>query len=268
MFIIGRTYEPIYPITGTISVAVIKEIKEIGAYVSLIEYDFIQGMLMMSELSRRRIRSVNKLLKIGKKETVSIIRVDKKKGYIDVSKRQLADGETFCMKKKWFYSKLVCSLSCHISRILFLNCEDGRIRWIWALFRKFGHAVRGFKNIIKKNLHTLSGLIVYSSEMEVFSKNLKNKILNTKNKIEIKFEMNSYSFRGIFFIKEIVQNIEKNYGKDFVSFSCSIAPFYSAIVIGSSKRKGLKRLIVILKLMDILVRINKGRIKIIKIDSS
>jgi translation initiation factor 2 subunit 1 len=268
MFIIGRTYEPIYPVSGTISVSIIKEIKEIGAYVSLIEYDFIQGMLMMSELSRRRIRSINKLLKIGKKETVSIIRVDKKKGYIDVSKRQLADGETFAMKKKWFYSKLVCSLSCHISRILFINCEDGRIRWIWGFFRKFGHAVRGFKNIITKNLQTLSGLIVFNSEMEVFSKNLKNKILNNKNKIETKFEMNSYSFRGILFIKEIIKIIEKFYWKDLFSFSCSTAPFYSAVVIGISKRKGLKKFIKILKLMDILVRINKGRIKIIKIDSS
>lgn len=35
-----------------------------GAYVSLLEYNNIEGMILLSELSRRRIRSVNKLIKV------------------------------------------------------------------------------------------------------------------------------------------------------------------------------------------------------------
>ncbi len=34
-----------------------------GAYVSLLEYNGIEGMILLSELSRRRIRSINKLIK-------------------------------------------------------------------------------------------------------------------------------------------------------------------------------------------------------------
>jgi len=34
-----------------------------GAYVSLLEYNNIEGMILLSELSRRRIRSVTKLIK-------------------------------------------------------------------------------------------------------------------------------------------------------------------------------------------------------------
>ena len=100
MNLLCRTYESIYPKIGTVTVAVIKEIKEIGAYVSMYEYDFIQGMLLLSEISRKKIRSINKLLKISKKEIISILRVDIKKGYIDVSKKQMAHEEIFCMKKK------------------------------------------------------------------------------------------------------------------------------------------------------------------------
>lgn len=37
-----------------------------GAYVSLLEYGNIEGMILLSELSRRRIRSVQKLIKVGR----------------------------------------------------------------------------------------------------------------------------------------------------------------------------------------------------------
>ena len=38
-------------------------IQEMGAYVHLLEYDNTEGMILLSELSRRRIRSINKLIK-------------------------------------------------------------------------------------------------------------------------------------------------------------------------------------------------------------
>jgi uncharacterized protein with PIN domain len=36
-----------------------------GAYVSLLEYNGIEGMILLSELSRRRIRSITKLIKVS-----------------------------------------------------------------------------------------------------------------------------------------------------------------------------------------------------------
>jgi hypothetical protein len=105
----------------------VKSIAEMGAYVSLLEYNNIEGMILLSELSRRRIRSVTKLIKarspstraanprlgdaglacccaarvsapaltllfaacrqVGRVEPVMVLRVDKDKGYIDLSKR-------------------------------------------------------------------------------------------------------------------------------------------------------------------------------------
>lgn len=58
----------------------VRNIADVGAYVSLLEYNNIEGMILLSELSRRRIRSVNKLIKVGKQEPVVVIRVDKEKG--------------------------------------------------------------------------------------------------------------------------------------------------------------------------------------------
>jgi hypothetical protein len=45
-----------------------------------LEYDGIEGMILLSELSRRRIRSVQKLIKVGRNEVVVVMRVDPDKG--------------------------------------------------------------------------------------------------------------------------------------------------------------------------------------------
>ena len=51
-----------------------------GAYVKLLEYDNIDGMILLSELSRRRIRSIQRLIRVGRNEVVVVLRVDKEKG--------------------------------------------------------------------------------------------------------------------------------------------------------------------------------------------
>ena len=45
-----------------------------------LEYDGIEGMILLSELSRRRIRSIQKLIRVGRNEVVVVLRVDKEKG--------------------------------------------------------------------------------------------------------------------------------------------------------------------------------------------
>ena len=49
-------------------------------YFSKLEYDNIEGMILLSELSRRRIRSIQKLIRVGRNEVVVVLRVDKEKG--------------------------------------------------------------------------------------------------------------------------------------------------------------------------------------------
>jgi hypothetical protein len=42
----------------------------LSSLLQLLEYNNIEGMILLSELSRRRIRSINKLLRVGKNEVV------------------------------------------------------------------------------------------------------------------------------------------------------------------------------------------------------
>ena len=59
-----RMYESKYPEVDDVVMVQVKSIAEMGAYVALLEYNGIEGMILLSELSRRRIRSITKLIKV------------------------------------------------------------------------------------------------------------------------------------------------------------------------------------------------------------
>lgn len=75
-----RMYEAVYPEVDDHVIVLVKNVAEMGAYVELLEYNNIEGMILLSELSRRRIRSINKLIRVGRTEVVVVLRVDKDKG--------------------------------------------------------------------------------------------------------------------------------------------------------------------------------------------
>ncbi len=60
----ARMYESKYPEVDDVVMVQVKSIAEMGAYVGLLEYNGIEGMILLSELSRRRIRSITKLIKV------------------------------------------------------------------------------------------------------------------------------------------------------------------------------------------------------------
>lgn len=118
-----RMYEKKYPDVDELVVVNVKSIAEMGAYVSLLEYNNIEGMILLSELSRRRIRSISKLIRVGRQEVVVVLRVDKEKGivlahllnqtnlltgYIDLSKRRVSPEEVVKCEEKYNKSKAVC----------------------------------------------------------------------------------------------------------------------------------------------------------------
>ena len=80
-----RFYEAKYPEIESLVMVNVRTIADMGAYVSLLEYNNIEGLILLSELSRRRIRSINKLIRVGRNEVAMVLRVDKDKGYIDLS---------------------------------------------------------------------------------------------------------------------------------------------------------------------------------------
>ena len=63
-----RIYRNKYPNVDDVVLINIQNITDIGVYVDLFEYNNIEGMIILSELSRRRIKSVKQEVSLNKPE--------------------------------------------------------------------------------------------------------------------------------------------------------------------------------------------------------
>lgn len=119
-----------------------------GAYVKLLEYNNIEGMVLLSELSRRRIRSINKLLRVGTNEPVMVVRVDQEKGYIDLSKRRVSSEDRAKCEDRYNKAKTVHSILRHVSEAAQTSLQDVYERIGWPLYRSHGHAYDAFQRVV------------------------------------------------------------------------------------------------------------------------
>ncbi|KAH9006402.1 eukaryotic translation initiation factor 2 subunit alpha [Lactarius hatsudake] len=110
-----RYYEARYPEVDELVMVQVRQIAEMGAYVKLLEYDNIEGMILLSELSRRRIRSIQKLIRVGRNEVVVVLRVDKEKGYIDLSKRRVSPEDIIKCEERFMKARTVSSIMRHVA---------------------------------------------------------------------------------------------------------------------------------------------------------
>jgi len=140
-----RMYESVYPEVNDLVMVTVQQIADMGAYVTLNEYNNLEGMVLLSELSRRRIRSVQRLIRVGKCEVVVVLRVDKEKGYIDLSKRRVTPEEVEKFEEKYNKSKAVHSILRHVAEKRDMGLEELYTAVGWPLYRKHGHAYDAFK---------------------------------------------------------------------------------------------------------------------------
>ena len=78
------------PEVGEIVIATIKKTGDHGAYVSLDEYDDIQGFLHISEIAPGWVRKVTKYVKEGDKKVLLVKKIQAKRAEIDLSLKQIS----------------------------------------------------------------------------------------------------------------------------------------------------------------------------------
>ncbi|XP_057474639.1 eukaryotic translation initiation factor 2 subunit alpha homolog [Actinidia eriantha] len=228
-----RMYEAKYPEVDMAVMIQVKNIADMGAYVSLLEYNNIEGMILFSELSRRRIRSVSSLIKVGRIEPVMVLRVDKDKGYIDLSKRRVSEEDIQGCEERYNKSKLVHSIMRHVAETLKLDLEDLYVHVGWPLYRKYGHAFEAFKVIVNDPDSVINSLTREVKEIgpdgqavtkvvpamteevkDALVKNIRRRMTPQPLKIRADIEMKCFQFDGVLHIKEAMRKAEAAGNKD------------------------------------------------------
>ncbi|OUS41905.1 eukaryotic translation initiation factor 2 alpha subunit-domain-containing protein [Ostreococcus tauri] len=243
-------YEQNFPEIDEVVMVQVKSIAEMGAYVQLLEYDNIEGMILLSELTRRRIRSVSKLIKVGRIEPVMVLRVDKEKGYIDLSKRRVSPEDVRACEEKYNKSKMVHSILRHVaettpsqSLVDLYECLG------WPLYQIYGHAFEAFRLMVTDPESVfervqLSGLTDDAVEEYVKTallKDIRRRMTPQPLKIRADVELTCFEYDGVEHIRNALKSAE-NVTQDGCDVKVSLvaSPLYVFTTQTADKEVGIQ----------------------------
>ncbi|KAK9843518.1 hypothetical protein WJX81_006918 [Elliptochloris bilobata] len=247
-----RMYESKFPDVDDVVMVQVKSIAEMGAYVALLEYNGIEGMILLSELSRRRIRSITKLIKVGRQEPVMVLRVDKEKGYIDLSKRRVSAEDIAACEERYNRSKLVHGIVGHVAETCGVEIEELYQQVAWPLYKMYGHAFEAFKAMVNdpdpvfKRLEddTNEGKplpVLSEAVKDHLMRNIKRRMTPQPLKIRADVELTCFKYDGVLHIQEAMRAAEATSTEECpVKIKLVAPPLYVLTTNTLEKVKGIE----------------------------
>uniref|UniRef100_A0A7S3FG56 S1 motif domain-containing protein n=1 Tax=Haptolina ericina TaxID=156174 RepID=A0A7S3FG56_9EUKA len=261
-----RMYESQFPEIDDLVMVQVRSIAEMGAYVSLLEYNNIEGMILLSELSRRRIRSINKLIRVGKQEVCMVLRVDKEKGYIDLSKRRVSPEDLQKCDERFQRSKAVHSILRHVSEVKSVDMEGLYRQTAWPLYEKFGHAYEAFRAAITDpdsifNEELMPGLD--PDLRKAMLENIEKRLTPTAVKIRADIEVTCFEYEGINAIKgALLKGVEMGTEDLPIKVKLVAPPLYVMLCSALDKTQGIQLMADAIDTMKSEIKKSKGELQV------
>lgn len=228
-----------FPEVGEIVVATVTRIMDQGAYVTLDEYNNIQGFLHISEIATGWIRNVEKFLKPGEKKVLLVKRVDTRRSEIDLSLKQISSDQKkkklLELKRKEKESGLVENLKAKAS---LSKAESDKIENI--LLEKFDSIYDAFSEVAAKGIAVLDGLDIPSKAVSAISE-LSSKMQIPYVEIRGVLEITSTKPDGMDIIKRSLTSVMEN-KKVNVSITYIGAPKYRLAITAQNFKDAEKEL--------------------------
>ncbi|KAJ8975537.1 hypothetical protein NQ317_003879 [Molorchus minor] len=253
-----RFYKEKYPEIEDVVMVNVRAIAEMGAYVHLLEYNNIEGMILLSELSRRRIRSINKLIRVGKTEPVVVIRVDKEKGYIDLSKRRVSAEDVEKCTERFAKAKAVNSILRHVAELLKYESdeqlEELYQKTAWKNTRKNKASAYDFFKQAVLDPSILAECELDDKTKEVLLGNIKRKLTSQAVKIRADIECACYGYEGIDAVKTALKaGLSLSTDELPIKINLIAPPLYVMTTSTPEKQDGLKILNDAIEKIDIAI---------------
>jgi len=137
------------PNQGDVVIARIERVTDSAVYCQLVEFNNLEAMLPLNQISRKKIKHLGQHVKRGDTQPLLVTRVEEsaEEGYaqVDLSKRQLDPEERAECLEHYHRSKKVNTMMNQLSR----KCDTG-LDWIydhiaWPLYDNFTHAFWGMQ---------------------------------------------------------------------------------------------------------------------------
>lgn len=126
-----RLHSRKYPREGEIVIARVVSIGADGLTLNLLEYGDVEGLVLLGELSKKRVRNIHQVTKVGNIETCNVLKVDEQKGYIDLSMSKVTENEKAECKETSARNKLAYHIMSKAARRVGMSVSE--------LYEKMGY---------------------------------------------------------------------------------------------------------------------------------
>ena len=228
------------PEVGEIVIATVKKTGDHGAYVSLDEYDNIQGFLHISEIAPGWVRKVTKFVKEGDKKVLLVKKIQEDRAEIDLSLKQISKEQR---KKKLLDVKRFekeQSILKNIQDKAKLSSEEVD-ELEEKLLSKYKSVYDAIIDIATKNISVIDDLKIskkITDEIEELSKKINLPTVEIRGILE----MTSRKPDGIEIIKNMLLDAIKESQNEKIEISYLGAPRYRLSIIAQDFKTAEKTL--------------------------
>lgn len=222
-----------YPEPDDIVIGYINKIEDTGLTVYVLDYQKKEALMPLQELSRKKISSIRTLFKEGDIKPLLVLRVDDKKGFIDLSNKyiNMARDEIDRLEKytvviRIFYQWL------HLSKQLeeWYDIMNSSV-WLYSKTDIYNHLID-----IKTKTKNIEDIFPNLRKKENINSLLKliNDNINYSLELELQFKLVVWEEGAINIIKEILTVIENDLE---LLLHVSVPPNYTFLYKSSDKNK-------------------------------
>ena len=252
------------PETGEIVIATVTKVSDHGAYVTLDEYNNVQGFLHISEIAPGWVRNVGKYVKEGEKKVLLVKKVRSDRSEIDLSLKQISKDQ----KKK----KLLDVKRYEKGKTIMQSVKDaGKIsnKDLEALeesiFSKYDSIYEAFLDVARKGISVLDDLKLPKKTIAAIE-DVSSKMRLPSVEIRGILELTNTKPDGVEVIKKILGNAAKE-ADSKVEFTYVGAPKYRISVSSGDFKSAEKTLKPIISDIQSSIEKQKGTFNFIREDS-
>ncbi|CAF1160720.1 unnamed protein product [Rotaria magnacalcarata] len=264
-----RFYKNNFPETEDLVMVNVTEIEEMGVYVNLLEYNNRQGMILLTELSRRRIRSINKLIRVGRNEVVVVVRVDRDKGYIDLSKRRVSPEDISKCEEKFVRGKTVNSILRHTAEVLGIKTNEEfeelyeKTAWFYdEKCKRPGAAYDIFVRAVSDE-HELNDCQVDENTKKILINNIRRRLTPQAVKCRADVEVACYGYEGVDAVKAALrEGLSASTEEMPVKINLIAPPLYVVTATCLDRNEGLNALKKVIEKIKLGIEQYRGIFKI------
>jgi translation initiation factor 2 subunit 1 len=216
------------PEEGEIVIATVREVTGHGAYVILDEYNAMTGFLHISEIATGWIRNIERYVKPKQKAVLKVIRVNKARGEVDCSLKQVSGEERKSKlievkkneKAAAFMDLIKTKLSLNPKQVS--EIED-------KIQQKYDYVYDIFEDVARKGPDVLQKIEI-PDEIKKAIEDESSKIQIPHVEVRVVMEITSKKPDGIEMIKNIMSGVESSKGSTKTEVTYIGAPRYRVVV--------------------------------------